>query len=95
MGKKLFYSAQGARTGDVIPKYIDGKYQLFYLKGWRNPREEGVVHGWHRMESTDLVHMSEEVPIHVQGGTGDLIFHDGKWHLFACIFPDGKQFVTH
>lgn len=95
MGKKLFYSAQGARTGDVIPKYINGKYQLFYLKGWKNPREEGVVHGWHRMESTDLVHMSEEVPIHVQGGTGDLIFHDGKWHLFACIFPDGKQFVTH
>ena len=36
MGKKLFYSAQGARTGDVIPKYINGKYQLFYLKGWKN-----------------------------------------------------------
>lgn len=29
------------------------------------------------------------------GGTGDLVFHQGQWHLFACIFPDGKQLVTH
>jgi beta-fructofuranosidase len=47
------------------------------------------------MQSDDLLHMSTETPIHVVGGTGDLVFHEGKWHLFACIFPDGKQFVTH
>lgn len=95
MKDMIFYHAQGARTGDVIPKYIDGKYQLFYLKGWKNPSAPENVQGWHRMESTDLHHLSEETPIHIDGGTGDLIFWNGQWHLFACIFPDGKQFVTH
>ena len=93
--EKLFYSAPGARTGDVIPKYIYGKYQLFYLKGWKEPCPEGAEHGWYRMETADLVHMGEEVPIHVHGGTGDLIFYEGKWNLFACIFPEGKQYITH
>lgn len=91
----VFYQAPHARTGDVIPKYIDGKYQLFYLKNWTDRTAPDFVPGWHRMESDDLVHMSAETPIHVRGGTGDLIFHEGKWHLFACIFPDGKQFITH
>ncbi len=91
----LFYQAPNARTGDVIPKFIDGKYQLFYLKNWTNPDAPDFVPGWHRMESTDLVHMSPETPIHVRGGTGDLIFHAGNWHLFACIFPEGKQLITH
>lgn len=27
MEEKLFYSAPGVRTGDVIPKYIDGIYE--------------------------------------------------------------------
>ena len=93
---RLFYSREEARCGDVIPKYIDGKYQLFYLKGWRDPKAPGVVFGWHRLESADLVHFSDETPTGVRGGTGDLIqAEDGTWHLFACIFPDGKQFITH
>ncbi len=79
----------------MIPKYIDGKYQLFYLKGWKDPNAPGAVHGWHRMESADLLHMGQEVPVHVLGGTGDLICWQGQWHLFACIFPEGKQYVTH
>lgn len=91
----IFYEAPHARTGDVIPKFIDDKYQLFYLKNWTDPNAPDFVPGWHRMESEDLVHMSPETAIHVRGGTGDLIFHEGKWHLFACIFPEGKQLVTH
>ena len=95
MEEQIFYQAKGARTGDVIPKYIDGKYQLFYLKNWKNPKDPKIVHGWHRMESEDLIHMGTEVPIHVLGGTGDLIYWEGQWHLFACIFPEGRQYVTH
>lgn len=95
MKEQIFYHAPGARTGDVIPKYIDGKYQLFYLKNWKNPEDAKAIHGWHRMESEDLHHISEEIPIHVLGGTGDLVFWQGQWHLFACIFPDGRQLVTH
>ncbi len=95
MADELFYRAEKARTGDVIPKYISGKYNLFYLKAWIKDAEESAPGGWHRMESTDLLHMSEEVPVNVTGGTGDVIYHDGKYHLFACIFPEGKQFITH
>lgn len=36
MKDMVFYQAPGARTGDVIPKYIDGAYQLFYLKNWKD-----------------------------------------------------------
>ena len=93
---RLFFSREDARCGDVIPKYIDGKYQLFYLKGWKNPKAPGVVFGWHRMESEDLIDLSDDTPIGVRGGTGDLIrAKDGTWHLFACIFPEGKQYITH
>lgn len=95
MSEQIFYHAPGARTGDVIPKFIDGRYQLFYLKNWKKPEAPGSVHGWHRMESADLHHMSEETPVHVQGGTGDLVYWKGQWHLFSCIFPEGKQLVTH
>lgn len=95
MKEQIFYQAPGARTGDVIPKYIDGRYQLFYLKNWKKPEPPGSAHGWYRMESADLLYMSEETPIGVQGGTGDLVYWQGRWHLFACIFPEGKQYVTH
>lgn len=94
MKDMIFYQAPDARTGDVIPKYIDGVYQLFYLKNWKDKNHPDFVPGWHRMESRDLVRMSGETPIHVLGGTGDLIFHQGQWHLFSCIFPEGKQLVT-
>lgn len=95
MNHPIFYSAPNARTGDVIPKYIDGKYQVFYLKNWKDRSAPGVIPGWHRMETDDMLHMTPETPIGVVGGTGDLFYHDGVWHLFACIFPEGKQFVTH
>lgn len=91
----IFYRADNARTGDVIPIYANNKFNLFYLKNWKDASEEGVVHGWHRMETTDLINMGEETPIHVLGGTGDLIYYNGEWHLFACIFPEGKQYITH
>ena len=29
MEPKLFYQQPAARVGDVIPKYIDGKYSCF------------------------------------------------------------------
>ena len=69
MEPKLFYQQPAARVGDVIPKYLDGKYQLFYLKNWRDHNAPGFVPGWHRMETTDLVHMGPESPIGVVGGT--------------------------
>ncbi len=95
MADELFYRAKNARTGDVIPILIDETYHLFYLKAWKNNAKETAPKGWHHMETCDLLNMSKETPIGVIGGTGDIIFHAGQYHLFACIFPDGKQFITH
>lgn len=95
MREPYFYTAPNAKCGDIIPKYIDGRYELFYLKHWLDRTAPDFVPGWHRMESADLVHIGPETAIRVQGGTGDLIFANGQWHLFACIFPEGKQLVTH
>jgi beta-fructofuranosidase len=47
------------------------------------------------LATKDLLHRSEEVPIHVLGGTGDVIFYKGQYHLFACIFPENRQLITH
>lgn len=93
MEEKLFYSAPGARTGDVIPKYIDGIYQIFYLKGWKNPEGPDVVHGWHRMESRDLIHMSEETPLYIQGGTGSDF---QRWTVASfCLYFPGRKTVRN
>ena len=95
MGETYFYRAPGARCGDVIPKFIDGKWRIFYLKSWKDPKRPDAVFGWHRMDSADLIHMGPETPVGVLGGTGDLIYAEGKWHLFACRFPEGNQEITH
>ncbi|WP_304584001.1 hypothetical protein [Acutalibacter muris] len=63
MKPKLFYTAPNAKCGDIIPKYVDGKYQLFYLKHWLDRDAPDFVPGWHRMESDDLVHMGSETPM--------------------------------
>ena len=92
MEPKLFYQQPAARVGDVIPQYIDGKYQLFYLKNWRDHNAPGFVPGWHRMETTDLVHMGPESPIGVVGGTGDLIQDkDGCGTCLPASSPRGSS----
>ncbi|MCR5321060.1 MAG: hypothetical protein K6E48_07625 [Lachnospiraceae bacterium] len=95
MADELFYRAKHARTGDVIPKYLDGAYRLFYLKSYKKEAGASAENGWYRMDTTDLLHMSEEVRTKVQGGTGDVIFYRGEYHLFSCIFPEGSQLITH
>ena len=43
MEPKLFYQQPAARVWYVSPKYLDGKYQLFYLKNWRDHNAPGFV----------------------------------------------------
>ncbi|MCR4588109.1 MAG: GH32 C-terminal domain-containing protein [Lachnospiraceae bacterium] len=90
-----FYQEPGSRVGDVIPKYIDGRFEIFYLKGYMGPAPEGAKHGWHHISASSVDRLGPSKPIGVMGGTGDLIRVNGTWHLFACIFPEGKQLVTH
>ena len=61
-------------------KTIPGR--LFYLKSWKDPKNPDAVHGWHRMDSKDLLSMGKETPIGVLGGTGDLIFAENAQKLY-------------
>ncbi len=95
MSERYFYREEASRVGDVIPKFLNGRWELFYLKGYQEPAPEGARHGWHHISAENLEYLGPSVPIGVLGGTGDLIEKDGVCHLFACIFPEGKQYVTH
>ncbi len=88
MNDKIFYHAPGARTGDVIPKYIDGEYQLFYLKNWKDPKLPGTVHGWHRMQSSDLLHRGNSDPCYRRNGGSYLLA--GPMASVCVYFSRGK-----
>lgn len=66
MEEKLFTARRERVPGMLSPNTLMG-----FMKGWKNPEGLDVVHGWHRMESRDLIHMSEETPLYIQEGTGD------------------------
>ena len=95
MEPKLFYQQPAARVGDVIPKYIDGKYQLFYLKNWRDHNAPGFVPGWHRMETTDLVHMGPESPIGCGGRHRRPDPGQGRGVALVCLHLPRGEAVCH
>lgn len=95
----LFYTPAYAKTGDVIP-FFDKRthrFENFYLKNW-NPDapKEQIVHGWHRITTSDNRHY-RETPVHIHGGTGSVLDVDGQYHLFYCTFDADPpvQWVRH
>ncbi|MBQ7604300.1 MAG: hypothetical protein IJU75_05035 [Clostridia bacterium] len=74
-------------TGDVIPIYHDGKYYVFFLY-----HTKGV---WAYVTTVDFVNYSDIVVLNDFGGTGDVLYIDGEWHLFAAKVEDGKEVIHH
>lgn len=93
--KEFFYRPENAWVGDVIPYYEDGEFKLFYLHGWRDNYREGLDHGWYLVGTKDFVNYREEGACKIEGGTGHILKVDGIYHMFYCIFPEGKQLVCH
>ncbi len=95
----LFYTPEYAKTGDVIPFYDEEtkRFENFYLKNW-NPDapKDQIVHGWHRITTTDNRNYTE-VPVHIYGGTGSVLRVDGLYHVFYCTFDHNPpvQWVRH
>ena len=89
----LFYTPKYAKTGDVIPFYNEEKQQFdnYYLKNW-NPDapKDQVVHGWHRITTTDN-RTYTETPTEICGGTGSIIKAGGLYHMFYCTFDENPQ----
>jgi len=93
--KEFFYRPDRAWVGDVIPYYKDGEFKLFYLHGWRENDKEGLDHGWFLLGTNDFCDYREYGAIGIEGGTGHVLKVDDTYHLFYCIFPEGKQLVCH
>ncbi|MCR2803569.1 glycoside hydrolase family 32 protein [Paenibacillus soyae] len=93
--KPFFYRPKNAWVGDVIPYYEDGEFKLFYLHGWRGNAREGLPHGWHLIGTNDFREYREYGAIDIHGGTGHVLKVGDIYHLFYCIFPEGKQLVCH
>lgn len=95
MTKEFFYRPENAWVGDVIPYYEDGEFKLFYLHGWRENHREGLDHGWHLLGTKDFVQYEERGACGIEGGTGHILKVDGVYHMFYCVFPEGKQLACH
>ena len=93
--KEFFYRPENAWVGDVIPYYEDGEFKLFYLHGWRENYREGLDRGWYLIGTKDFVNYREDGASKIEGGTGHILKVDNVYHMFYCVFPDGKQFACH
>ncbi|MEV5029500.1 glycoside hydrolase family 32 protein [Paenibacillus sp. LPE1-1-1.1] len=93
--KEFFYRPNNAWVGDVIPYYEDNEFKLFYLHGWRENYREGLDHGWHLIGTSDFCDYREYGACKILGGTGHVLKVENIYHLFYCIFPEGKQLVCH
>lgn len=93
-------------AGDCIPFWHDGVFHLFYLFDRRHHQSKWSLgaHQYSHATTTDLVHWEHHpmaVPIVEQWecsmGTGDVIFHDGRFHVFytdcggRCAFSDKQH----
>lgn len=93
---QVFYQPDHARVGDVIPYFEKGVFHLFYLKNWNRYLGADRTEGWHRLETEDCVRFDESAT-GVRGGTGCVICHEGRHHLFYCVFDHApqRQWVCH
>jgi beta-fructofuranosidase len=92
---EFFYRPHNAWVGDVIPYYEDGEFKLFYLHGWRENYKEGLERGWHLVGTNDFCDFNAYGACKIKGGTGHILKVEGIYHMFYCIFPEGKQLACH
>ena len=94
---QLFYTPRHARVGDVIPFYDEGVFKPFYLKNWNPYFGEDRSDGWHMLTTADNLHITDETPTGIRGGTGSVVKVDDVYHMFYCVFRRNpqRQYVCH
>lgn len=83
----LLFRPVEAGTGDVTPIYHDGKYYVFFL--------HSTKYRWCYMTTTDFVNYSDITVLRNFGGTGDVLYVDGTWHIFASLVEEGNEIIHH
>lgn len=95
MAERLFFRPRDGWVGDMIPYHDGDQFRLFYLK----TRREGPMFsdiGWHRVDTRDFVHFTDQGDMDIHGGTGSVIERGGVYHLFYCDNDlSDVQYVCH
>lgn len=90
-----FYRPGDGKVGDVMPCYFDGRFHLYYLR-YGPVAQGGADNEYSVRETTDFVHYSEDRRVGIYGGTGEIIKHEGRYHLFKCVGEvDGITAIGH
>jgi beta-fructofuranosidase len=87
----FFYKPAGAWAADFIPFWANGRYHLFYLHDWRNPKDYGEGTPWYQISTTDFVSFVEHGMMLRRGSreeqdlyvfTGSVVQGQGQYHIF-------------
>ena len=82
-----FYRPSDGKVGDVMPCYMNGHFYIYYLRF--GVYGEEAYNEWSVVETTDFVHFSPDVRTGIHGGTGCVIFHNGRYHAYRQDGDDG------
>lgn len=87
----IFYRPEHSVAADIIPFYHNGRFQLYYLRDYRNPEVMGEGVPWDLLETTDFVNYEDFGEVISRGTkeeqdlaifTGSVFEKDGKGYIF-------------
>lgn len=85
---QVFYRPELGKCGDVIPTYINNEFRVFFLMAGAGK--------WAYTTTADWVDYSPVTLLQDFGGTGDVFYHDGWYHLYAArAAQNGREFISH
>lgn len=85
---QVFYKPELAKCGDVIPTYINDEFRVFFLMAGGGK--------WAFTTTKDWVDYAPVTIMQDFGGTGDVFYHDGWYHLYAArAANNGREFISH
>jgi beta-fructofuranosidase len=88
----MFYRPEQSVAADVIPFYKDGKFQLFYLRDYRDKTAHGEGTPWFLLQTKDFVNFEEKGEVVSRGGISD----QDLFIFTGCIYErDDKCYIFY
>jgi beta-fructofuranosidase len=90
-GRRLFYEPADGAAADFVPFYWKGKYYLFYLHDYRDPKKYGTGVPWRLITTSDFVRFAEHGDVLARGRpdeqdhnvyTGCVLEAGGLFHIY-------------
>lgn len=91
-GEAVYYRSKGKSVcADVVPYYEDGEFKLFYLRDYRDVKNDGEGCPWCLLTTGDLVHYVDNGPTILRGKqseqdlyvfTGCTVKFNGEYYVF-------------